>query len=160
MEPDNWPAVSAIYQEGIDTGQATFETAVPSWEVWNAGKRADCRFIARHGTEIIGWAALSPVSKREVYAGIAEVSVYISANSRGKGAGTKLLQTLVAASEEVGIWTLQASLFPENQASIAVHKRCGFRVVGFRERIACHHGQWRDTLLLERRSKKVGILPG
>jgi phosphinothricin acetyltransferase len=157
MRPEDWPVVRAIYQEGINTGQSTFETVVPSWEVWDAGKRVDCRLIARQESKIVGWAALSRVSKRAVYAGVAEVSIYIAATGRGQGTGTKLLQALVAASEAAGVWTLQASLFPENELSIALHIRCGFRLVGYREKIANHHGRWRDTMLLERRSAKVGF---
>ncbi len=148
-------AVLTIYREGIETGLATFETAVPTWEKWDAGHLAGCRFVARREGQVIGWAALSPVSSRCVYEGVAEVSVYIAAAARGQGLGKALLQTLVSASEHDNFWTLQASLFPENEASLALHQACGFRVVGRRERIAQLHGVWRDTLFLERRSAVI-----
>lgn len=149
---DDWPAVRDIYQEGIDTGDATFETSAPDWEVWDAKHLASCRLVAREGGEVLGWAALSPVSARHVYRGVAEVSVYVSGRARGRGVGSMLLNRLVTASEEQSIWTLQASIFPENRASIALHLRAGFRIVGTRERIACREGRWRDTVLMERRS--------
>jgi L-amino acid N-acyltransferase YncA len=145
-------AVLAIYQQGIETGLATFETAVPTWEKWDSGHLARSRFVVRRAGQVIGWAALSPVSSRCVYQGVAEVSVYVAAAARGQGVGKVLLQTLVNASEQDNLWTLQASLFPENEASLALHLSCGFRVVGRRERIAQLHGVWRDTLFLERRS--------
>ncbi len=148
-------AVLTIYREGIETGLATFETAVPTWEKWDAGHLAGCRFVARREGQVIGWAALSPVSSRCVYEGVAEVSVYIAAAARGQGLGKALLQTLVSASEHDNFWTLQASLFPENEASLALHQACGFRVVGRRERIAQLRGVWRDTLFLERRSAVI-----
>lgn len=152
LTPDDWPAVRAIYAEGIATGQATFETAVPDWAAWDAARMACCRLVARRGAALVGWATLGPVSSRPVYGGVAEVSVYVAAAARGQGVGRALLAALVAASEADGIWTLQAGIFPENAASLALHVACGFRVVGRRERIAQHHGLWRDTLLLERRS--------
>ena len=152
LTPDDWPAVRAIYAEGIATGQATFETAVPDWAAWDAARMACCRLVARRGAALVGWATLGPVSSRPVYGGVAEVSVYVAAAARGLGVGRALLAALVAASEADGIWTLQAGIFPENAASLALHVACGFRVVGRRERIAQHHGLWRDTLLLERRS--------
>jgi len=152
MTPDDWPRVREIYLEGIATGNATFETAAPEWEAWDAGHLPHCRFTARVNGAIEGWAALSPVSNRCVYGGVAEVSVYVSAHSRGAGVGRALLLALVEASEAAGIWTLQAGIFPENAASLALFTRCGFRAVGRRERIGKHQGQWRDTLLLERRS--------
>ncbi len=155
MCADDKNAVLAIYQEGIETGMATFETAVPTWEKWDTGHLAGCRFVARCEGQVIGWAALSPVSSRCVYEGVAEVSVYIAAAARGQGVGKALLQTLVNASEHDNFWTLQASLFPENEASLALHQACGFRVVGRRERIAQLHGVWRDTLFLERRSAVI-----
>ncbi len=157
MLPTDWPAVRAIYQAGIETEQATFETAVPTWETFDAGKRPDCRLVARQQNEIVGWAALSLVSKRAVYAGVAEVSVYVAAAARGRGVGKALLQALVVASETAGVWTLQASIFPENSASIKLHAACGFRIIGRRERVALHYGIWRDTVLLERRSRVVGF---
>ena len=156
MTPTDWPAVRAIYEEGIATGHATFEQAAPAWDVWDADHLPDCRLVAERGGEVVGWAALSAVSGRCVYAGVGEVSVYVGAPARGQGVGRRLLAALVEASEQSGLWTLQAGIFPENVGSIAVHERCGFRVVGRRERIGQMHGQWRDILLLERRSEVVG----
>ena len=155
MSSADWTAASAIYQEGLNTGQATFETTLPSWSEWSAAKRPDCRLVIRRGAEVLGWAALGPVSKRRAYAGVAEVSIYIAEHARGQGVGRMLLVALIQQSETAGIWTLQAVTFPENQASIALHESCGFRQVGRRERIAQLHGHWRDTILLERRSKVV-----
>lgn len=158
LQASDWPAVQRIYAEGIATGHATFETAVtPDWETWDAGKRPDCRLVAKTDGDILGWAALSPVSKRAVYAGVAEVSVYVGNQARGRGVGKALLHALVAASEEAGVWTLMASIFPENEASVAIHQQCGFRLLGRRHRIAQHHGIWRDTVILERRSQVVGL---
>jgi len=157
MTPEDWPAVRTIYEEGIETKQATFETAVPSWSEWNAAKRTDCRLVARLEDQVIGWAALNPVSCRTVYAGVAEVGIYIAKANRGQGVGQLLLETLIEASEEAGIWTLQASVFPENTSSTHLFHSCGFRQVGYRERIANHEGRWRNTLLLERRSDNVGV---
>jgi L-amino acid N-acyltransferase YncA len=145
-----------IYLEGIATGQATFETDAPSWEEWGAGHLPFARLVAISDGVVTGWAALSPVSTRAVYAGAAEVSVYVGRDWRGQGVGHVLLEKLIEAAEKNGIWTLQAGIFPENEASIALHKNCGFREVGFRERIARLHGVWRNTVLLERRSKAVG----
>jgi phosphinothricin acetyltransferase len=156
MTAADWPAVRAIYEAGIATGDATFETAAPAWEAWDAAHRPDCRLVAWQGGQVLGWAALSPVSGRCVYAGVAEVSVYVAAAARRQGVGRTLLQALVAASEAAGIWTLQAGIFPENEASIALHKRCGFRAVGVRERLGELHGRWRDVVLMERRSDVVG----
>jgi L-amino acid N-acyltransferase YncA len=157
MQPDDWPAVREIYREGIATGHATFETDVPDWEKWDSGHRQDCRPIARIGEQVLGWAALSPVSGRCVYAGVAEVSVYVAAAARGRGVGKALLQALIEESELHRIWTLQAGIFPENAVSIALHKSRGFREVGVRRRIGKRDGVWRDVLLLERRSSTVGI---
>jgi phosphinothricin acetyltransferase len=163
MQPDDWAAVRAIYSEGITTGDATFETELPEWETWDGNHRKDCRLIARSGEQasedgqILGWAALSPVSARRVYAGVAEVSVYVAAASRGRGVGQALLNTLIEESERAGIWTLQAGIFPENAASSAVHKNCGFREVGVRTRVGKLGATWRDVLLLERRSLRVGV---
>ena len=156
LQPAHWPAVREIYREGIETGQATFETAVPPWEIWDNGHPSDCRLIALIDNQIVGWAALSPVSKRQVYNGVAEVSIYIAAAARGQGIGKKLMLALVTASEEASIWTLQSSVFRENEVSITLHQTFGFRIVGTRERIAQMHGSWRDTVLLERRSKITG----
>ena len=155
LTADDWPVVRTIYAEGIATGQATFETDVPDWPAWDAARLACCRLAARRGAVLVGWATLGPVSSRPVYRGVAEVSVYVAAAARGQGIGRALLAALVEASEEAGLWTLQASIFPENAASLALHRACGFRVVGRRERIARHHGRWRDTLLLERRSIRL-----
>ena len=156
MGSQDWEAVRAIYEEGIATGNATVETQAPAWEHWNSVHRHDCRLVARDGDKVIGWAALSPVSDRDAYAGVAEVSVYVADHSRGNGVGKLLLSSLVAASESLGVWTLQASIFVENEASIALHASCGFRSVGTRERIGCLDGRWRDTLLMERRSDVAG----
>ena len=153
MTPEDWPQVSEIYLEGISTGMATFETEVPTWEHWNPGHLIDPRLVARLGTQVLGWAALSPVSSRLVYAGVAEVSVYIAEMQRGNNVGSRLTEMLVKRWEEKGFWTLQASIFPENQASLALHEKFGFRVVGRRERIGQLHGVWKDTILLERRSR-------
>jgi L-amino acid N-acyltransferase YncA len=155
MRPQDWEFVKAIYLEGIATGHATFETEAPDWERWDAGHSPQCRLAARNGTGVLGWAALSPVSKRQVYAGVAEVSVYVAATARGLGVGGALMRALIEASEKHGVWTLQAGIFPENQASLALHFRHGFREVGRRERIARHHGVWRDTVILERRSSLI-----
>jgi L-amino acid N-acyltransferase YncA len=170
MPPDLWPAVREIYREGIATGDATFETELPDWERWDNSHRKDCRLIAvepfdedtekvlisRNKLTVLGWAALSPVSARRVYRGVAEVSVYVSAAARGRGVGRALLQALVKESEVNGIWTLQAGVFPENTASVALHKSCGFRKVGLRRQIAKLGDSWRDVLLLERRSPSIG----
>jgi L-amino acid N-acyltransferase YncA len=156
MSAEDWPAVRAIYQEGIATEQATFETSVPSWSEWDAARRPDCRLVMRRNNEVLGWAALNAVSRRAVYAGVAEVGIYVTEKERGRGVGRSLLSTLIETAEEAGIWTLQASIFPENEASVGLFHACGFRTVGRRERIAKQHGLWRDTLLLERRSEVVG----
>ncbi len=156
MRADHWEAVKKIYEEGIATGNATVETCAPTWESWNSSHRLDCRLVAKEGRQIVGWAALSPVSFREAYSGVAEVSVYVAERSRGKGAGKLLLGSLVSSSESAGVWTLQAMIFVENGPSIALHTSCGFRLVGTRERIGCLYGHWRDTLLMERRSDVIG----
>ncbi len=157
MRDADWTAVRGIYLEGIATKQATFETTAPDWESWNAAHRPDCRLVARRDGLVIGWAALSPVSARPVYRGVAEVSVYVAVAARGRGVGRALLLALIEASERANVWTLQAGIFPENEASVALHLACGFRVVGRRERLGRHHGIWRDALLLERRSNRVGV---
>lgn len=157
MTATDWPAVRAVYEEGIATGQATFETTAPEWEAWDAAHRPDCRLVARQGGHLIGWAALSPVSQRAVYRGVAEVSVYVTEAARGKGVGRTLLLALIEASEGAGIWTLQAAIFPENEVSVALHLSRGFRVVGRRERLGLHFGVWRDALLLELRSSRIGV---
>jgi len=153
----DWPIVRAIYEEGIATGNATFETAAPDWPQWDAARLPVGRLVARRGQRVVGWAALSPVSSRVVYAGVAEVSIYVAAAARGQGVGKTLLRALIAAADEGGIWMLQAGIFPENAASVALHQSCGFRIVGRRERLARLHGVWRDALLLERRSSQVGL---
>ena len=152
MTASDWDAVRAIYLEGIATGHATFETNAPEWERWDAAHRADCRLVAEGELGVVGFAVLSPVSARQVYAGVAEVSVYVAQHARGAGVGAALLSELVRASEAAGIWTLQAGIFPENAASLALHGRLGFRVVGTRERIGRRDGRWRDVVLMERRS--------
>ncbi len=162
MTAAHWPAVRAIYAEGIATGQATFATEPPTWAGWDADHLPTCRLVATAETApeaLLGWAALSPVSGRCVYAGVAEVSIYVAAAARGRGVGQALLAALVAESEQCGLWTLQAGIFPENTASVGLHAAMGFRVVGRRERIGQMGGQWRDTLLLERRSTVVGTAP-
>jgi phosphinothricin acetyltransferase len=158
MQERDWPQVREIYTQGIQTGNATFEQEAPGWDKWAAGHLADCRIVARgEDGALLGWAALSPVSSRCVYAGVAEVSVYVGAAHRGRGVGAALLAALIADSEQAGIWTLQAGVFPENAASLALHQAAGFRIVGRRERIGQMAGRWRDVLLLERRSQIVGV---
>jgi L-amino acid N-acyltransferase YncA len=160
MLASDWPAVRQIYADGIATGIATFETTVPDWEVWNEKQLATPRLVARAEGRMVGWAALSRVSAREVYRGVCEVSIYVASEARGRGVGGLLLGELIRQSESAGIWTLQASVFPENDASVRLHQRHGFRIVGRRERIARRDGIWRDTLLLERRSSVAGDLRG
>ena len=163
MLAEHWPAVREIYAEGIASGDATFETAVPDWENWDAGHRKDCRLIAVQptpstgGSQVLGWAALSPVSSRHVYRGVAEVSVYVAGAARRHGVGRALLEALIEESEACGVWTLQAGVFPENVASVALHTRCGFRQVGIRRKLGKLGERWRDTALLERRSGKTGV---
>jgi len=156
MVPGDWPSVRAIYEEGIATGLGTFETAAPSWKEWDEARLAHSRLVAREQA-ILGWAALSPVSKRSCYAGVAEVGVYIAAVARGRGLGRALLEALIESAETHGIWTLQGASIAENAASLALQAKCGFRVVGRRERIGKLAGIWRDTVLTEWRSEKVGI---
>ena len=153
---EDWPQAREIYLQGISTGVATFETEAPNWAGWDAAHLPFARMTARQegGGMVLGWAALSPVSARSVYRGVAEISVYVRNTARGQGIGRALLEALVAESEKHGIWTLQASIFPENAASLALHAACGFRVVGRRERIARLQGVWRDTLLLEKRARE------
>jgi phosphinothricin acetyltransferase len=157
MARTDWAEVRAIYVEGIATGDATFETEAPAWERWDATHRPGERFVAREGGAILGWAALSAVSDRCVYGGVAEVSVYVAAAARGKGVGSALLRQLIEASEGASVWTLQAGIFPENRASVGLHERLGFRQVGRRERLGKMNGVWRDVLLLERRSVRAGV---
>lgn len=157
MKEQDWAAVSKIYGEGIATGNATFEKSIPEWQKWDASHLRTCRLVARSGHEVLGWAALTPVSGRCVYAGVAEVSVYVAQRAHGQHIGSKLLHALVEVSEREGIWTLQAGIFPENVASIELHKRCDFSIVGTRERLGRMDGRWRDVTLMERRSAIVGI---
>jgi L-amino acid N-acyltransferase YncA len=154
--PSDWPAVHAIYTEGIATRQATFETEPPSWETWDAAHHPFARVVADDSGRVVAWAALSPVSKRACYAGVAEVSVYVAAETRGRGLGRALLEALIRESESHGIWTLQGATFPENTASLRLQECRGFRIVGRRERVAKLDGVWRDTVLTERRSPVVG----
>jgi L-amino acid N-acyltransferase YncA len=156
LTPVDWPSIAEIYRQGIATGNATFETKVPEWPVWDQSHHEKCRLIVMSDGEVSGWAALIPVSKRSVYSGVAEVSIYIAVRFRGSGLGKLLLEKLVRESEKEGFWTLQASIFPENGASLKIHKDLGFREVGFRERIAEMNGTWRNTVLLERRSALNG----
>ena len=156
MTAEDWPDVRGIYGEGMATGDATFATDLPDWKQWDSSHRPNCRLVASDGNEVLGWAALSPVSARQVYAGVAEVSVYVATSATGKGVGKALLRALIEESERCGIWTLQAGIFPENIASVALHKSLGFREVGVREKIGKHGNRWRDVLLLERRSSTVG----
>lgn len=156
MQPIDWPHVSRIYADGIATGDATFETSVPTWEVWDAAHLASSRLVAEDDGHVLGWSALSPVSDRCAYAGVAEVSVYVDPSAQRRGVGGQLLARLIVESEAAGLWTLQAGIFPENAASIRLHERHGFRVIGRRERLGQLGGRWRDVLLLERRSDRVG----
>jgi L-amino acid N-acyltransferase YncA len=158
MRTEHWSQVRAVYFEGVATGHATFETEAPEWEGWDAAHLPFARLVAlAEGARVMGWAALGRVSGRKVYAGVAEVSVYVGEEFRGRGVGRALLEALVRESEAGGVWTLQASIFPENASSVALHLACGFREVGRRERVARLRGVWRDTVLLERRSKVVGV---
>src|SRR5579871_463140 len=152
LQREHWEAVSRIYAEGIATGNATFETRIPSWETWDAAHLPGLRLVAIEADEVVGWAALSRVSQRDVYRGVTESSVYVAGDARGRGIGRGLMEELIRRSEEAGIWTIQTSIFPENVASVALHEAVGFRVVGTRERIARHHDRWRDTIFLERRT--------
>ena len=157
MNPRDWDTVRAIYLEGIASGNSTFEKDAPAWEKWDRDHLRSCRLVARSQGEVVGWAALSPVSARRVYAGVAEASIYVAERARRKGIGSALLSALIAASEREGMWTLQAGIFPENTASLDLCMRAGFRIVGTRERLGCMDGRWRDVLLLERRSAVAGV---
>jgi L-amino acid N-acyltransferase YncA len=157
MVPGDWTRVKQIYESGIATGNATFQTSVPEWEEWDKAHIETCRLVAKEGERMIGWAALTRVSGRCVYAGVAELSVYIDEKDRGKGIGDALLKELIKESELQHFWTLQAGIFPENIASIKMHLSNGFRIIGTREKIGQMNGIWRDTVLLEKRSKFVGI---
>ena len=155
LRPEHWPELARIYAEGISTGEATFETEVPSWEQWDASHLAAHRFVALREGELVGWVAVGPVSDRCVYGGVVENSIYVSETARGLGVGRLLLERLVASTEIVGIWTIQTGIFPENEPSLRLHRRAGFEVVGRRKRLGKLHGAWRDVLLLERRSDVV-----
>lgn len=157
FEQNDFDSVKDIYQQGIDTGNATFETQAKEWDEWNNSMLQVCRLVAVENDRVLGWAALSPVSSRRVYAGVAEVSVYVASEARGKGIGEALLSRLVEESEKEGFWTLQAGIFPENESSIALHQKNGFRILGLREKLGKMGEKWRDVVLLERRSKVVGV---
>lgn len=157
MYAEDWPAVERIYFQGIETGDATFQTESPTWKEWDHGHISVCRIVAVANERVVGWAALSPVSERCAYDGVAEVSIYIDNTARGQKVGKRLLERLIAESEKENFWTLQSGIFPENKASIALHLACGFRTVGYRERVGKLNGVWRDTVLMERRSNKVGL---
>ncbi|GAB3530439.1 GNAT family N-acetyltransferase [Pontibacter brevis] len=157
MQPEHYPQVKEIYERGIATRHATFETKAPEWEEWDARHLPGCRLVALADGGVAGWAALTPVSGRCVYSGVAEDSVYIHPGFRGRGIGKLLLSKLVELSEQQGIWTLQAGIFKENEASIKLHEQCGFRKVGYREKLGQMYGEWRDVYLLERRSTTVGV---
>lgn len=155
--PEHWLAVRAIYEAGLATGEASFQTSAPPWDEWDKSHLSHSRLVALDGDTVAGWAALTPVSGRCVYAGVAEVSVYVNPCYRGQGVGRLLLGSLISASEANGIWTLQSGIFPENTASIRLHETLGFRQVGFREKIGKMGDRWRDTVLLEKRSKTAGL---
>jgi len=157
MLPHDWDAVRAIYLEGIATGNSTFEQSAPDWQTWDQGHLPSCRLVARAESEVLGWTALSPVSRRQVYAGVAEFSIYVAERARGRGIGAALLHALIEVSEREGIWTLQSGIFPENTASLELCRRFGFRVLGTRERVGRMAGRWRDVVLLERRSAVAGV---
>ncbi|MEV0717967.1 N-acetyltransferase family protein [Asanoa sp. NPDC050611] len=151
----DWPVCRRIYQEGLDTGEASFETTAPDWAAFDGSRLASHRFVAMFDGRVVGWVAVSPISARPVYAGVVEHSVYVSSDARGGGVGAALLGALIASTEQAGIWTIQSGVFPTNKASLRLHEAAGFRVVGTRERIGRHHGEWRDVVLLERRSPVV-----
>jgi phosphinothricin acetyltransferase len=158
MKETDWPQVSEIYLAGIKTEIATFQSSVPTWEEWHKEHITTCRFVARDGEEILGWVALSPVSSRCVYAGVAELSIYINEKHKGIGVGTSLLNYLIEQSEKEGFWTLQSGIIRENISSQMLHKKCGFREIGYRERVGkMNNGKWHDVIIMERRSKVVGI---
>jgi phosphinothricin acetyltransferase len=156
LRPQDWPEVARIFEQGIRTGVATFETEVPSWEAWDATHLPEHRFVAERDGLVVGWIALVPVSPRECYEGVAEVSAYVAEGARGEGVGTALLAAVIESAERGGIWTLETGVFPENEPSLLLLQRFGFRVVGTRERIGRLHGIWRDVVFLERRSEVVG----
>jgi phosphinothricin acetyltransferase len=155
MTSAHGPAVLSIYQAGLDTGNASFETAAPGWAGFDAAHLPAHRFVAVDGTEVLGWVAVTPVSSRSVYAGVVEHSVYVAPSACGRGVGATLLAALITSTEAAGIWTIQCGIFPENTASLALHRRAGFREIGVRERVGLHHGRWRDVVAVERRSPVV-----
>jgi phosphinothricin acetyltransferase len=157
LSSSDWNSVSSIYLEGISTGNATLETDAPNWEKWDSEHLASCRLIAKDDDTVLGWAALSPVSGRCVYGGVAEVSIYIAEPARGKGVGRQLFERLIEESEKNELWTLQSGILQENITSIKLHEKCGFRIIGVRERIGQRDGIWRNVVLMERRSHKVGV---
>jgi len=157
FEKEDFNAVQDIYQQGIDTGNATFQKTVKSWEEWNNSMLTNCRLVATKNNEILGWAGLSAVSSRAVYSGVVEVSVYVSEHAQGNGVGQKLLSQLISESEKNNIWMLQAGIFPENIGSISLHKKNGFRQVGVREKVGKMDEVWRDSVFMERRSQIVGV---
>jgi phosphinothricin acetyltransferase len=157
IHPENWNDVKRIYEDGIATGNATFQTEASSYDKWDQSHLPSCRLMAVENNDVLGWAALTPVSGRCVYAGVAEVSVYVTTTARGRGVGKELLAALIKESEKNNLWTLQAGIFPENTASISIYESCGFRLIGRREKIGKMNGKWRDTLLFEKRSNNIGI---
>jgi L-amino acid N-acyltransferase YncA len=157
IQEGHYPDIAEIYLQGIATGHATFQTEAPKWDEWNKSHLSFCRLATFENSEMIGWAALSPVSSRCVYAGVAEVSIYVATSARGKGIGKSLFTQLIKESEENGLWTLQSGIFPENTNSIKLHKEMGFREIGYREKIGKMNDTWRDSVLMERRSKIVGV---
>lgn len=157
MNTSDWKSVAKIYEEGIATGYATFEQSIPTYENWDKAHMPTCRFVAVKDAKMLGWVALSPVSNRCVYGGVAELSVYVATASRGMGVGRLLMEAVIKESESVGLWTLQSGIFPENEGSIRLHEKMGFRCIGKRERVGKLDGVWKDNVLFERRSKIVGV---
>lgn len=156
MTESDWQDVATIYKQGIQSRNSTFEKDCPDWKTWNKNHRSDCRLVAKQNGKVIGWAALSNISGRSVYAGVSEVSIYVDSNFQGHGIGRKLMEKLISESEKANIWTLQAGIFPENKTSIRLHERNGFRTVGIREKIGKMDSEWRNVVLMERRSTKIG----
>ncbi len=155
--PEHYAQIEAIYLQGIASGYATFQTTAPTWQEWDKGHLPFCRIAAVLGNDIVGWIALSPVSARQVYKGVAEISIYVAAMQRGKGIGKTLMLAAIKESEDNGIWTLQSGIFKENRSSIQLHLRCGFREIGYREKVGCIDGVWKDNVIMERRSNIIGI---
>lgn len=157
IDLENYKLVAEIYRQGVETGVATFQNDIPDWESWDKSHLSTCRIAVYEGDEMAGWAAITPVSSRCVYAGVGEVSIYVATAYRGKGVGEVLLNNLIAESEQVGLWTLQSGIFAENSRSIKLHEKCGFRQIGYREKIGQKNGIWKDNVIMERRSKSVGV---